>query len=552
MRYSFIIICIAYIIGLISSSCANQLQLTGGPKDEVAPQFDTLVSTKNYQTFFKKQDIELSFDEFIDLKDANKQIVISPPLEFPLQIKNRLKKISIELNEKETLKENATYVVNFGKSIKDYTEGNILENFTFVFSTGAYIDSLTISGTVIDAKTQEPKEDILVLLYTNHQDSVIYKERPFYFAVSGEGGAFEIKNLRADTFKVLALGDQNVNYTFDPLSEEIGFLEDLYILNDTTTQEIQIEVFKEISKARYKSYTVEAQGKLKVEFEGIPDSSSVTLVSDVPHLIDHKDDNPFITIWYTPRNTRSLQFEIFKGNEKDTISARINPRTIDTLKGGVELVNLNINSEVGLHPNDVLSFDFNRPVKEVDMTQIIFIDTLSKDTLDVRFVNDTFPCIAGSVTHAWATESDIEMIFLPGAFKDIFDGRNDTITRILKIGLPDDFGDITLDPINFDSVNYVITLLKDGKKKGVASIFGNSGPITFDRLAPGSYSLEIIEDIVPNGRWDPGNYLQKRQSERIYEVPLDVLKPGWKMEEILDLSTIRAQLNAVSTSENEE
>lgn len=552
MRYSFIIIFIAFIIGLISSSCANQLQLTGGPKDEVAPQLDTLVSTKNYQTYFEKQDIDLSFDEFIDLKDANKQIVISPPLEFPLQIKNRLKKISIELNDKETLKENATYVVNFGKSIKDYTEGNILENFTFVFSTGAYIDSLTISGTVVDARTQEPKEDVLVLLYTNHQDSVIYKERPFYFAVSGEGGVFEIKNLRADTFKVMALGDQNINYTFDPLSEEIGFLEDLYILNDSTSQEIKLEVFKEISAARYKSYEVEAQGKLKVEFEGIPDSSSVRVVSDVPHFIDHKDGDPFLNVWYTPRNTRSLQFEIFKEKVKDTISARINPRTIDTLKGGVELTNFSTDPEVGLHPNDTLSFDFNRPIKEVDMNQIIFVDTLRKDTLDLQFVNNQFPCIVGKIAHTWIAASDIEMTFLPGAFKDIFETRNDTLTRFLRIGLPDDFGDITLDPINFDSVTYVITLLKDGKKKGTASFFGNSDPITFNQLAPGSYSLEIIEDIVPNGRWDPGNYLEKRQSERIYEVPLDVLKPGWKMEEVLDLLTIRTPLNTVSTSENEE
>ena len=127
-------------------ACGNQVPLTGGPRDESPPVLDTLESTRNNQIRFEKQPINLTFDEFVNLRDASKQILISPPLDKPPIINSRLKKVSVAFDEDEVLKENATYVINFGNSIVDFNEGNKLENYTFVFSTGDYIDSLSIKG----------------------------------------------------------------------------------------------------------------------------------------------------------------------------------------------------------------------------------------------------------------------------------------------------------------------------------------------------------------------------------------------------------------------
>ena len=185
---------------LLFGSCHNQIQLTGGPKDEAPPVLDTTLSTPNNQVRFDKQEITLYFDEYVSVRDPIKQILVTPPLIYAPQVTERLERITFEFDDKEVLKENATYVINFGESIIDYNESNKLENFTMVFSTGDYIDSLSIRGNVIDSKTQQASPEYLVMLYESVYDSVVYKEKPFYFARTDMEGQFEINNLRADTF----------------------------------------------------------------------------------------------------------------------------------------------------------------------------------------------------------------------------------------------------------------------------------------------------------------------------------------------------------------
>ncbi len=532
---------VLFISILISlSSCYNQLALTGGPRDEVPPQLDTANSISNNLIQFVKQDIFLQFDEYVDLRDANKQIVISPPLDFPPQVSSRLKKVKFVFHENEVLKENATYVINFGKSIRDFTEGNELLNFTYVFSTGDYIDSLSLSGTVTDAKTGKPKEDALVLLYIDNQDSIVFKERPFYFARTDKSGIFQVNNLRSDSFKVVTMNDQNLNYLYDPATDEIGFLDSLAVVNDSSKINLLLEIFKEETKPRYKSYEIAAQGKARIDFEGSTHNEAIKVLDSLDHYITYTENDQFLTLWYTPRQSKSIRYEVSRGDQLDTIQARINTRTVDTLDGRTVINKFNFDPKIGLHPKLPLILSFDRPVQTMNWELIYFVDTLDRDTLQLNLdsVQTDYPTIAATISHNWPQERVLQCTFLPGSLNDFFGMSNDTIIKWVRIAQEVDFGTIKLKPVGFDTLQYVFELLKD--EKVIQRQLYNPGQeeLIFRRLVPAAYTLKIIEDKLPNGKWDPGNYLEKRQSERIYQLPLSELRANWIMEEEINLSEI--------------
>jgi len=448
---------------------------------------------------------------------------------------------SSSFNEEEELKEEATYVINFGKSIKDFTEGNELPNFTFVFSTGAYIDSLSINGSIKDAKTGEPKEDALVLLYTEDIDSIIYQERPFYFARSDEMGKFVINNLRADTFKIMALLDANLNYLYDPGAEEIGFLDSLIVLRDTLSPTIDLEIFKESDAPRYKSYDVQAQGKIRIDFEGQGDTDAIRLLDSVEHYLVHEKEDAYITLWYTPRGRKSLRYEVMRNGELDTVQARINTRSTDTLYGPIDVARLDFDEKVGLHPEVTLDILMDRPIRDTDPALITIIDTLTKDTLELTHDQNSYPALKMSIDCTWPVERELALTLLPGAITDHFDKINDTIIRYLFVAQPADFGIIELTIEAVDSIPYVIQLMKDEELIDSYVYTLGQDKVIFERLVPGTYVVQIIEDQVPNGKWDPGNYLSRRQSERIYQVSLTDLRANWVMEEVLNIEQIKAE-----------
>ncbi|MEZ4985296.1 MAG: Ig-like domain-containing protein [Saprospiraceae bacterium] len=169
--------------------CANPMAPVGGPKDEQPPRIDSLRSTPDMQTNFRPQTIELTFDEWLKLDQPNQKVVISPPIQgYVVRLKG--KTVIVDLGDKDTLRANVTYVVQFGDAVKDLTEGNAVKDLRYVFSTGPYIDSLTLGGKVVDAYTGEPQSGVLVMLYDNLADSVFRKERPFYFSKTGRTVCF--------------------------------------------------------------------------------------------------------------------------------------------------------------------------------------------------------------------------------------------------------------------------------------------------------------------------------------------------------------------------
>jgi len=215
--------------------------ITGGPKDEEPPKVVKSLP-ENYITNFTGNKIEITFDEFISLNNVNQSLVISPPLSGKPDI--RLKGKTILINLEGDYRENVTYTLNFGNSIEDVNERNVIENFEFVFSTGDNLDSLSIKGTILNAFDLKPSEDpLFIMVYDLLDDSIPMKEIPVYIGRSDKKGNFRINNIKADTFRVFALKDLNYNFIYDLPNEVIAFYDSLvYLFPDSLMKEVTGEL----------------------------------------------------------------------------------------------------------------------------------------------------------------------------------------------------------------------------------------------------------------------------------------------------------------------
>ena len=209
--------------------CANPVTPTGGLKD-IQPPKTVKCTPPNSSTYFLAKEIKIEFDEFVQLKDPNNQITISPPWLPNTDYKIRGKSIIIKLND--SLHANTTYSFNFGDAISDITENNVSRNFIYVFSTGSYIDSLSLDGQIIDAFDLTQQKDVLAMLYLDNNDSIPfdslpYKVKPYYLTRTNEKGEFRLINLSDASFKIFALKDINSSFTYDLPDEKIAFLDTL-------------------------------------------------------------------------------------------------------------------------------------------------------------------------------------------------------------------------------------------------------------------------------------------------------------------------------------
>lgn len=209
---------------LLLVCCANPVAPTGGPQDTEPPLL-LLAEPENGAVNFEMDEIRLTFNEFVQLKGLQQQFLSSPPFIKNPETKVRGKTLFIDLDE--DLRPNTTYSLYFGDAIVDFTEGNPLSNFRYVFSTGPVLDSMEMEGKIFNAYTLKPEKDVFVMLYDDYRDSIPYLERPYYISRTNEEGLFKFTNLRDIPYKIFALRDVNANLIYDQPNEEIGFIDSL-------------------------------------------------------------------------------------------------------------------------------------------------------------------------------------------------------------------------------------------------------------------------------------------------------------------------------------
>ncbi len=516
-------------------NCARKGRPNGGPKDTLSPVMVTAYPPYESINFNEKK-IKLQFDEYVKFKNLNKQLIISPPLKNTPEITpigTASKTVLIKITD--TLRPNTTYSINFGNSIVDNNEGNQLGAFKYVFSTGSYVDSLQIEGRVKDAFEKETSDNIAVLLYEineSYTDSIIYKETPTYLANTLDSILFDISNIKAGKYQLLALKDKNSNNRFDPYDDKIGFLnEPITIPTDTN---FVLSLFKETPKLMVKRPIEKKVGKIIFGYKGAVDGLAIELLTPTPEgfqsIIQKEKEKDTLNYWFTPFDVDSLQFKLSKGTwkEEHTVMLRTGKKDSLSLKAGIKNT---------LDPRDTFYIESNLPMLTLDTSKIIMTD---KDTLEVPF-----KAILDASKTKLSFEFDrtrnntYQFDLLPKAVKGMFGKINDTLQYKIKTRDIETYGILELQFKNDKKRNILIDLLEQKGELVTQKAIDKSEKIVYNDLNPASYFLRIIVDKNKNNRWDTGDFLNKTQPEKIHYYPLEMkLKANWTINEVIDIDAI--------------
>lgn len=212
------------VMAVVVYACASRGYPEGGPKDTTPPQV-ILEEPASFTKNFDKKRVNIYFDEFVQLKDINEKFIISPPQK--KKPKPRLKGKYVQVEFVDSLKPNTTYTLDFADAISDNNEGNPLGFYRYVFSTGNEIDSLELSGQVVNAESGEPVLNVYVELYSNLADSMPLLEVPDYVARTDSSGFFRLTNLKDTIYRVVAIQDDNRDYKYTPEAEMFAYLDTL-------------------------------------------------------------------------------------------------------------------------------------------------------------------------------------------------------------------------------------------------------------------------------------------------------------------------------------
>lgn len=224
------------------SGCANIVPPSGGPRDTLAPQI-IRVSPANETKHFNEKKITFGFDEYVELNDAYKNMVISPLPKIMPQVDRKLKTVTIRL--KDSLEKNTTYVFNFKDVIKDLNEGNKAKDLLYVVTTGDYFDSLQLSGNIKMAKTAKADSTLTVMLHSNLEDSAVAKQRPMYIAKVDTSGDFLFRYLKPGTYRLYGLKDEGGSYLYTSPQQVFAFADSPVVVSTTPPEPIRLYAYAE-------------------------------------------------------------------------------------------------------------------------------------------------------------------------------------------------------------------------------------------------------------------------------------------------------------------
>lgn len=527
---------ISLLLLLFITACAKRGSITGGLKDTIAPTIKMSLP-ENFSANFKGNEIKLVFDENIKLKNLNKQLVISPPMKYDPIISPTAATKFLTIQIKDTLQANTTYSINFGQSIADNNEGNPYNQYKYVFSTGAYIDSLALGGRIKDAHDIEVDPFVSVMLYEvndTFKDSVIFKENPRYITNTLDSlKTFRLENLKAGKYLLVALKDKNNNNKFNPKEEKIGFHKQFITIPTDTVYEV--ELFKEVLPFKVLKPNQASGNRLLMGYEGdlksndsrpkIVLKNNKEVLSTIITQFPKKDS---IQIWFKPIKTDSLSLAVAKDKYKKDFTLKIKDQKKDTL-------NITALSSGNLHFRNRFTLESSTPLVNFDNTKIKLIN---KDSVSVAFVTE-YDEFNQKLFFDFKKEPLEKYTFtiLPGAFTDFFEKSNDTLSYNITTQSTSDYGNLRIQLLNVKKFPVIIELT-DTKGDILASSYTeDKTTVDFNLLEPGLFTLRAIYDDNKNKTYDSGDYLEKRYSEEViyFSKQIDV-RANWDVEQPFDLS----------------
>ena len=574
-------------------SCASIGRPDGGPLDETPPRFIGSTPAAGALNNTKTK-VSLSFDEFIKLEKANEKVVISPPQVQQPEIKASGKKISVNLLD--SLKPNTTYTIDFSDAIVDNNEGNPLGNFAFTFSTGSAIDTMEVSGTLLEASNLEPVKGMLVGMHSNLSDTAFTKLPFDRVARTDSRGHFTIRGVAPGKYRIFGLMDADQNFAFSQKSEALAFNDSLVIprweeriRQDTTwvdsrTIDTVVErkytyylpdnvILRSFKEDLFSQYLVKNERLTPEKFtlyfaakaDTLPVLKGLNFDERDAFIIEKNLTNDTIHYWVKDsllykQDTLSLSLNYLY---TDTLNQLV-PRT-DTLnlvaktvkkavdepkkkkkkKGEEEEpeptkflhVSTYIPSTMDVY--DYISLSFDEPIASFDSAAIHLkqkVDTLWED-IPFTFEQDSLQLRKYNLYYEWEPTREYEFSVDSTAFHGIYGLFTDKIKQNIKVRSLEEYGAIYFNVSGCDSIAFVELL--DTQDKVVRKVPVVNGQADFYFLNPGKYCARLINDTNGNGVWDSGEYETKRQPEMVYYYP-QILEPkaNWEVEQTWDVKAL--------------
>ncbi|HVS94770.1 MAG TPA: Ig-like domain-containing protein [Mucilaginibacter sp.] len=529
----FVKILFAFALTAFLFGCASIQKPQGGPRDRTPPKLLKATPPNMTRNFSAKQ-IRLDFDEYFNLK--MQEVSISPAQE-KLPLYKKVKK-SIVVQFKDSLQKNTTYVINFGKGIADVNEGNILENFTYVFSTGPHIDSLSVSGSVQDLVTGEKQKDVTVMLLTPKQDTIWGKKKPTIYTTTDTSGNFSLNNLHPGDYYIYALKEASPNKIYDNENELVAFRKrPIHLQKDTS--HVQLVLFKqEPEKARVIGPKFDLDGKMFFTFNKSLENPSVKILSppgfDDQKLVEFSPKKDTALIYMKNMDFDSLKVSFLQNNKPlDTITMRKGRRETFTRNLTVQT---NISQSGFLEPTESLIITASLPLSSFDQSLITFNED-STNIANYNLRQDTGNLRRLILKYPWKQGSRYQVVFNEGALSDIYGDKNQKIIRPFQADKLDNYGQLTVKiKVPDTSKSYIVQLLNDKKAVIKSDVISRNATLVYKNYPVGHYWISVVYDDNRNGKWDSGNVKRKEYPENIWQYGKDLsLRANWEAEEDIDI-----------------
>ena len=586
LYYIFIIIAAA-----VMYSCANIGNPSGGPIDKTPPIFMRSNPTPNAVNV-KDRKIEIFFDEIVTLKDPSTKIIVSPAQTEMPRMSALGRKVTVELVD--SLLPNTTYTIDFSNSIQDNNEGNAIDNFAFAFSTGSVIDSMRVSGYVLDSRTLEPMQSVVVGLQSNLADSAFHREKLQRVALTNDRGQFTIRNVSPGSYHIFALKDLDRDYKFGNPTEDIAFLDSIIVpsigsreaadtvyndLNEIDTimlatrpayfpNDILLSMFNEDRKSQYLANNLRVDStRISLTFAAASDtlpSLSIVGRNDVPdqwYTLERSQTNDTLTYWIRPPHLVSADTLMVATTYLRTDTASNLSWGTDTLKFTFQRQKAKKKKKnEGTDSLEQIRFMELHPL--VNGTQEVYaplllqtgtpIERYSREAfhLQRKLQNDTtfYPAEIKSIALRDSTLSRRDLMLKvdwePGAaytlavdslaMTDIYGLQTKPLKVDFNVRKMEEYGNIVFNiPAVRDSA---IVELLDGTEKIVLRAPVKNHRAELLNLLPGKYYARLFIDRNGNGKYDTGNYDMHLQPEETVYYPGAInLKKNWDVEQTWDI-----------------
>ncbi len=542
------------ILGLVFFSCATPGRPTGGPRDETPP-VPVYSSPENFSTHFDAKTIAVKFDENIVLKNLTQQLTVSPPMAKP-DIYSNNRNLTIRLQD--TLRPNSTYVISFGDALVDNNEGNILPNYQYVFSTGSTIDSLSVVGEVLDAYTLEPRKEVGVALLSKLEDLGSKADRPVYIARADKDGYFQVKYLREGCYFLAAIKDENSDWTYDSLQEEVAFLQTCVspkiatypAFPDSCSQEDSLQILdsirhfyesanqllmfkQELPQGVNKSEFID-NAVIQIEFKKPVKNAKFRILQPdtVPQDFRIRWDKNLqkADLFLSQLGIRNMLLYVGDGDFSDTLKL-LNTKFEE--KPASFRVSLLSGQELAYF--DTLKLAFSLPIREINQAEQMVLYSTT-DTLPLtHYAFDT------SRTQlifevSLKQKTNYELMIPDSLFVGYFGQLDTNMLRLrFKTNSPETYAKLDVKLKNKPEQSCIIQVLNE-KFELVQQQIMTADTAQFPTLKPGKYRLRLIIDENSNSRWDAGNLREQRLSETVFILPkILTLEPDWEYEEEWEL-----------------